>query len=70
MWWRRLWAKLFGLKVVWLVDFDGEILLRLAYKSTSNQLWSYRHRSIKKIVFLHPNGEVSGLSYTKKWMYI
>jgi hypothetical protein len=70
MWWRKLIAKIFGYKVVWLIDFNGEYSLRLAYTTPSGKVWAYRFRTTNAIVILNPDKTVSGKIYVQSWMEV
>ena len=65
---RRLIAWLFGWKIVYLLDFDGEVCCRLAQPSPFG--WTaYRMSRVFGIgkVLLLPNGRTRGACYVDEW---
>lgn len=60
-------APLFGRKVVYLLDFDGEVTKRWA-RETPFGLVCWRMWSVKHVLLL-PDGSVKGASYVKRWSY-
>lgn len=65
---RRLVALLLGWRVVWLRDYDGEVVCRLA-KPTPYGMMAYRMSRLFGIspVILLPGGKVTGASYVHEW---
>lgn len=65
---RRLIARLLGWQVVYLLDFDGEVVRRLA-EPTPFGLLAWRMSRIFRIrrVLLLPDGSVQGACYVKAW---
>lgn len=59
----RLWAKLTGQKVVFLLDHDGEITVSLANKTPFG--WIARRNG--RAVLLQEDGTTKGVCYTKQW---
>lgn len=71
--WAKLWARLTGGTVVWLRDFDGEIILSVARRDPFGNLradrwWPF---SLYKVI-LHDDGSVTKpggrSSYVKEWI--
>lgn len=61
---KRLWCWLTGGELVWLRDFDGEIVLSIAYVNP------WRERVAKRnshTVILNDDGSTKGVSYVKQW---
>jgi hypothetical protein len=67
MWWRKIIARLFGYRVVWIQYFDGEVQIRLV-KPTPYGLTGWVHRSTRLgAITCLENGEVAGVSYVYYW---
>lgn len=58
-------AKLLGREVVYLRDFDGEIVRRLAWRNPFG-LFCYRHKQ-HGLCLLRDDGTVCGPSYVSDW---
>lgn len=66
---RKLLHKLFGIKFVVLIHFDGEINIRMAHVvSVKKYTRIYCWWCLGK-VFLHPDGTTSRV-YIDKWEYL
>jgi hypothetical protein len=66
---RRLIAKLFGYKAVWLIDHDGEMNHRIARPlKNGDDLVAVRVGYGIKTVFLKPDGKVEPECYVKTWI--
>ena len=64
-------AKLMGWMLVWLQDFDGEIVLRCA-RPTPFGLIAYRMGYINGTCILNKDGTVTGKTpsfYCKRWVF-
>ena len=65
---RRLIAKIFGWKVVWLIDFDGTIHYRIARPLPDGRWWATRMGVGIARVILEKDGTVSQPSFVKTWI--
>lgn len=60
-------APLFGRKVVWLMDFDGEVNKRWAYKTPFGFVCNRKGFVLRRPCLLLEDGRVSGVSYVSEW---
>jgi hypothetical protein len=67
MWWRKIIAKLFGYRIVWIQHHDGKVYLRLV-TTTPFGLLGYQYRTFGEGEFTClPGGTCSGASYITRW---
>lgn len=61
-------SKLFGVKWVNLIDFDGEIAYARRARVRNGEWGAYRWRLSREIwIVLRPHGETHGASFVRKW---
>lgn len=66
--WRKIIAGILGMKVVYLLDHDGEVTCRLA-RLTPFGSTAWRMSRVFRVgqVLLLPDGTVRGASYVTNW---
>lgn len=66
--WRKIIAAILGWKVVYLLDFDGEVVCRLARPTPFGaSAWRMSRTFRVAHVRLLPDGTVQGASYVREW---
>lgn len=63
---RKIVAFLMRRELVWLRDYDGEVVLRTA-RRTPFGLECYRHPPSGARCLLFPDGTIKGPSYVDEW---
>lgn len=63
---RHLLARLFGKRVVVLIDFDGEANVRVEWLDALGR--PFAARMLVRRVLLNADGSTTGASYVKRWL--